>query len=301
LIPTEAPVYKISKIVMANSKNSAKNLFIWAIVIGAVFAAVAFAYSMFLPKVSQVTGKIVIVPSGTSSTAGQNLYLEAGNTVEMINSPSFRKNILGEEATNFDRAESVKNSSTISIIFLTNEENVQSAEDTIAAFPEKIAGYARDLYGGSPFKYILISDPEVSAQSIRSEMARNVIWGFFIGFVLYLIYWLVLGSLKFPSWEKEIALNIDENAEPIIAPKIEAEKPRDSETNLPLMPKTPKMPEISKKEIVPEQIITPRDMKNIAPDNLPIADEAIPAPSDFSEPTDEEVKERLNRLMRGDL
>jgi len=38
-----------------------------------------------------------------------------------------------------------------------------------------------------------------------------------------------------------------------------------------------------------------------APDNLPIAGEpASPAP-DFHEPTDEEVKERLNRLMRGEL
>jgi len=285
---------------MANSKNSAKNLIIWAILIGAIFAAVAFAYSMFLPKASQVTGKIVIVPSGTSVTAGQNLYLESVNTVEMINSSSFRKNVLGENAANFDRAESVKNSSTVAVIFLTSEENVKSAEDTIVTFPEKIASYARDLYGGAPFKYLLISDPEVSVKSIRSDAISNIIWGFFIGFVLYLIYWLFFGSFRIPTWEEEVKSNIKEEEQPIIAPKIEVEKPRDPETNIPLMPEIP-LPEISRKEIIPEPIITARDMKNIAPDNLPIADEATPSSSDFSEPTDDEVKERLNRLMRGEL
>jgi hypothetical protein len=285
---------------MTNSKNSAKNLIVWAILIGAIFAAAAFAYSMFLPKVSQVMGKIVIVPSGASATAGQNLYLEAGNTVEMINSSSFKKNVLGENAANFDRAEPVKNSSTVAVIFLTNEENIKSTEDIIVAIPGKIASYTRDLYGGAPFKYLLISNPEVSAKSIYSEVMNNAIWGFFIGFVLYLVYWLFFGSLRFPTWEEEIASNIGERVEPIIAPKIEADRPRDSETNIPFAPETP-LPKITKKEIIPEPIITPRDMKNIAPDNLPIADEAVASTSDFSEPTDEEVKERLNKLMRGEL
>jgi len=279
---------------MANSKNSAKNLIIWAIAIGAIFAAVAFAYSMLLPKVSQVTGKIVIVPSGTSVTAGQNLYLEAGNTVEMINSPSFRENILGENAVNFDRAEPVENSSAVAVIFLTNDEGVQSAEDIIVTFPEKISSYARDLYDGGPFKYLLISDPEVSVKSIRSEATSNVAWGFFIGFVLYLIYWLLAGSIRVSDWRDEVSSSAVEKDQPIIAPEIQFEKPKDSEINLPLMP------EVSRKKFAPEPIITPRDMKNIAPDNLPITDEETSI-SNFSEPTDEEVKERLNKLMRGEL
>lgn len=279
---------------MADSKNSAKDLITWAIVIGAIFAGVAFAYSMLLPKVSQVTGKIVIVPSGTSVTAGQNLYLEAGNTVEMINSPSFRKHVLGENAVNFDRAETVENSSAVAVIFLTNEAGVQSVEDIIVTFPEKISSYARDLYDGAPFKYLLISDPEVSVKSIRSEATSNVTWGFFIGFVIYLIYWLFFGSLKDPAWEKESEPDAVEKEQPIIAPKIQFEKPKAPESQI------PPMPEISKREFIPEKIITPRDMKNVAPDNLPITDEETSIP-DFSEPTDEEVKERLNKLMRGEL
>jgi hypothetical protein len=287
---------------MENSKNSAKKLMTWAILIGVIFAAVAFVYSMFLPKVSEVSGKIVIVPSGSSATAGQNLYLEAGNTVEMINSPSFRKSVFGTDAKGFDHAEPVKNSSTVAVIFLTDEGNVKSAEDSIVTFPEKISSYTRDLYDGAPFKYLLISDPEVSVKSIRSEAINNTILGFFIGFVLYLIYWLFFGSLRIPTWEEQVESSAIEKEQPIIAPKIEVDRPRDPETNIPFAPEKP-LPKISKKEIVPESIITPRDMKNIAPDNLPIADEEVSSlsESDLSEPTDDEVKERLNRLMRGEL
>jgi hypothetical protein len=44
------------------------------------------------------------------------------------------------------------------------------------------------------------------------------------------------------------------------------------------------------------------EKKSAAPENLPFVDELnIAASDDTQEPTDEEVKERLNRLMRGEL
>ncbi|MCI0471008.1 MAG: hypothetical protein L0Y73_05060, partial [Candidatus Aminicenantes bacterium] len=62
------------------------------------------------------------------------------------------------------------------------------------------------------------------------------------------------------------------------------------------------------KVIEPMAHIPPTFQKSSAPANLPLAPmpdletgEQMPPAPDFEEPTDEEVKERLNRLMRGEL
>ena len=44
----------------------------------------------------------------------------------------------------------------------------------------------------------------------------------------------------------------------------------------------------------------PEEKKSAAPENLPFVDEMISS-SNMQEPSDDEVKERLNRLMRGEL
>jgi capsular polysaccharide biosynthesis protein len=280
---------------MANSKNSAKNLIVWAILIGAIFAAIAFAYSMFLSRYWQVTGKIVIVPSGTSATAGQNLYLEAGNTAEIVNSPSFKKNILGDGAKNFDRVESIKNSSTVAVIFLAKEADVKAAEDVIVTFPEKIATHTRDLYNGAPFKYILVSDPEVSASPVKPDVYKNIIWGFLAGVIISFLYWISSEAFRTESLGTEEKIYEEKpivpDLRPVIAPTIKPEIEKVPE---------PEIFSAPEKKTLPEVIITPRDMQNVAPSNLPIADEDE-TPAATQEPSDEEVKDRLNRLMRGEL
>ena len=64
----------------------------------------------------------------------------------------------------------------------------------------------------------------------------------------------------------------------------------------------PKYFSVPEQKVEPEAIITPRDMQNVAPSNLPVADEEeIPALAESQDPSDEEVKDRLNKLMRGEL
>lgn len=264
---------------------------------GLIFALAAFIFSLFLPKYWQVTGKIVIVPSGTSATAGQNLYLEAGNTVEIVNSPSFKKNILGTDAQNFDRAEPVKNSSTIAVIFLAKDADVKSAEDVIVTFPEKIATHTRDLYNGQPFKYLLVSDPEVSASSVRPDIYKNITFGFFAGIIVFLLYWIFTETFRTTLSETKEKFYEEKPIEPDLRPVIAQTIEPEPEIEIEPAPKYFSVPET---ETEPEAVITPRDMQNVAPSNLPIAeDESILAEN--QEPSDEEVKDRLNRLMRGEL
>lgn len=286
---------------MPQQQGQFKILLSRAIFAALIFALAAFIYSLFVTKYWQVTGKIVIVPSGNSATAGQNLYLEAGNTAEMMNSPSFKGNILGSDAKDYDHTELSSNSSTITVIFLAGEADIKPAEDVISGLPEKIASHARDLYGGSPFKYILVSDPQVSQSPVKPDVIRNVGWGFGIGFLLYFLFWLFSeafgmprGSSDFPD---EIAVK-KESAETLISPVIVPEKKvfkmSEAETSA-----------VTKKEEAPEPIITSRDMQNVAPSNLPIAEsdqeKTVVSTGETGEPSDAEVKERLNKLMRGEL
>ncbi len=267
------------------------------ILTGLIFALAAFIFSLFLPKYWQVTGKIVIVPSGSSATAGQNLYLEAGNTAEIANSSSFKQNILGDEANNFDRAEPIKNSSTLAVIFLAKEADVKAAEDTIVTFPEKISTHTRELYNGQPFKYILVSDPEVSLSPVRPDVYKNTVWGFLAGAIIFILYWIFSGSFQAEPFGTEEKLYAEKpivpDLRPVVAPAIEPETE---------MVPEPKYFSVPEQKVEPEAIITPRDMQNVAPSNLPVADEEeIPALAESQDPSDEEVKDRLNKLMRGEL
>lgn len=276
---------------MAEFKKNLSKL----ILTGLIFALAAFIFSLFLPKYWQVTGKIVIVPSGTSVTAGQNLYLEAGNTVEIVNSPSFKKNILGDGAKNFDRAEPVKNSSTVAVIFLAKDADVKSAEDVIVTFPEKIATHTRDLYNGQPFKYLLVSDPEVSASSVKPDVYRNIAFGFFAGIIVFLLYWIFIETFRTTLSETEEKFYEEKPIEPDLRPVTAVT----IEPEIEIVPE-PKYFSMPEQEAEPEAIITPRDMQNVAPSNLPIAEEE-PILAENQEPSDEEVKDRLNKLMRGEL
>jgi hypothetical protein len=266
------------------------------ILAGLIFALAAFIFSLFLPKYWQVTGKIVIVPSGTSATAGQNLYLEAGNTAEIVNGPSFRKNILGADAQNFDRAEPVKNSSTVAVIFLAKDADVKSAEDIIVTFPEKIATHTRDLYNGQPFKYLLVSDPEVSLSPVKPDIYKNITWGFLAGAIIFLLYWIFSEAFRTASFETEEKFYIEKLIEPDLRPVISPAVEPESETVA-----EPDTFSVSEPEVQPQAIITPRDMQNVAPDNLPVAEEEDAIPAESQEPSDDEVKDRLNKLMRGEL
>jgi len=267
------------------------------ILTGLIFALAAFIFSLFLPKYWQVTGKIVIVPSGTSVTAGQNLYLEAGNTVEIVNSPSFRKNILGADANNFDRAEPIKNSSTVAVIFLAKDADVKAAEDVIVTFPEKIATHIRDLYNGQPFKYLLVSDPEVSASSVKPDVNKNITRGFFAGVIIFLLYWIFSETFRTTLSEAEEKFYEEKPIVPDLRPVTAATIEPEPEIEIEPAPKYFSVPE---PEAEPEAVITPRDMQNVAPSNLPIAEEE-PILTENREPSDEEVKDRLNKLMRGEL
>lgn len=295
--------------------SSLKNFISSAILVAAIGALVAFGYSLFVPKVWQVSGKIVVVPSGSSPTAGANLFVEAANTAEMVSSPSFQKNVLGDNAGFFSSAEQFKNSSTVEINFAGKESDIQTIEDEIVKLPGDISSYARDIYGGSPFKYLILSDPEISQKPIRPNVLENVAWGSGIGFVLYFLYWLFVESFvsgkRAVEKEEEIlpaqntSLSDVGGPAPATAPfELAPAEPISYEP----LPEPEPMPE-PMPEIFPEQEIQPKkpvSQISHAPDNLPIMPARptggeTPTASEYQEPSDEEVKERLNRLMRGEL
>jgi len=293
-------------------ENNFKNFLSRVILVALIFAAIAFIYSLFLPKFWQVTGKVVVVPSGSSPTAGANLFVEAANTAEMITSPSFQKNILRENAKFFSGAEQFKNSSTVEINFIGKESDLETIENEIVRLPENISSYARDIYSGSPFKYLILSDPEISQKPVRPNVLENAIWGFGIGFVLYLLYWLFAESFVLGRRIKEEPDYFP--VSPAISPiPMEPEEPAPAEPiSYEPIPEPEPMPE-PMPEIFPEEIELARiasqkeaggEKKPVsqispAPDNLPITE--TPTASEYQEPSDDEVKDRLNRLMRGEL
>lgn len=294
---------------MNNSEEKLKDFFGRAILVGLVAAGLAFAYSLYLPKFWRVTGKIVIVPSGTSATAGQNLYLEAANTAEMINSPSFRKNIFAEQASLFASAGQAEQSSTVAVNFESAEEDLSEIEDVIVNLPRQLAEYTRDIYGGSPFKYLLASDPEISSRPVRPNVIQNVFRGFGAGALVYFLYWLYFASI-FGRGAKIESRDVTPEAPVIISPDLtpveeefipsEPEKETAKSIQMEEETKTPVA-----EEVIEKKIARPAMKTASAPANLPIA-ESAPAVRqretvEPDEPTDEEVKERLNRLMRGEL
>lgn len=280
------------------------------ILTGLIVAAIASVYTLSIPKVWRVSGKIVIVPSGSPASASQNLSLEAANAAEVINSPSFQKNILGDNAQYFSDTNPIKDSSTVQVNFETRQGDIQTVEDLIVKIPDSLASYSRDIYQGSPFKYLMVSDPETSVHPLKPNMVQNVLNGFILGAVLFILYWLwiepILESIPSKEMEKPSAVSLS-----VVSPSIEVLKPwekseHEAEPEKIIAEGYPEKTTFPVEKMAYREEAPSVSKKYSVPDNLPVAGAEAETPvvlksSDFSEPTDEEVKERLNKLMRGDL
>jgi len=271
---------------------------------GALAALAVFAVSLVLPKSWQVSGRIVVFPSGQPASASQNLAEEVGNTAWIINSDTFQKNYFENFRSNFVGAKVVKDSSIVLVKFKSGEKDIQAIEDLIVRIPHQVNEYARDLYGGSPFKYKLVGEPEVSTGYVEPDLRKNSLWGFGGGAILYLLYWLFFGSFLAERGKiAEERKKISPEPEPISV----------SPAPMPSKPDLAKLAE--KREKIPSPPITSEPIIEVstqeekklfypvdsAPDNLPVADAQDVSQAGYREPTDEEVKERLNKLMRGEL
>lgn len=279
---------------MQSSQGSvAKNRITNAIFTGIIVMLVVFVISLFLPKEWLVSGKIVVFPSGQPASASVNLAAETANTAEIIKSQSFQKEYFGDQAANFAGARVLKNSSIVMVKFRSSENDIQAYEDLIVKIPSNANDYARDLYEGSPFKYKMVSDPEISASPVRPNLLLNAIFGFIAGIILYIIYWKGLESRRSKKSE-------------IISPEIKQE-PASSAAEESAGKKAEESAEEKtgqgKVEVIdgrPHFVPGRADEAEVsAPENLPFVDEG--ESGNVEEPSDEEVKERLNRLMRGEL
>jgi hypothetical protein len=287
---------------MQSSKNfAARDRITHAIFTGAVVMLLVFLISLSFPKEWLVSGKIVVFPSGQPASASQNLLAETGNTAEIIKNVSFQKANFADKFANFSGAKVLKNSSMVKVSFRSSENDIQAYEDLIVKVPGQVNDYARDLYSGSPFKYKMTGDPEISKSPVRPNLLLNAIAGFLGGIVLYAIYVLGFESRE-PKIEEIEIEKIDSN---IISPEIKPEEPTEPALSadeekigsgkIDLIDGRP--------HFVPgktEEKLASSVDKSSAPENLPFVDELI-ASSNTQEPSDDEVKERLNRLMRGEL
>ncbi|OGI25292.1 MAG: hypothetical protein A3J76_00065 [Candidatus Moranbacteria bacterium RBG_13_45_13] len=263
---------------------------------GAAAALIAFVVSLFFTRYWQVSGKIVVFPSGKPISASQNLSEEVGNTAWIVNSDTFQKRNFGDFGANFIGAEVVKNSSMILVKFRSPESDIQPIEDLIVKIPGQVDEYARDLYDGSPFKYKMSADPEISARPIRPNIIENVSWGFALGAALFFLYWIFVES--FVGGKRAVEKEEEIFSAPAVIPfEPEPVEPISYEppTELELMPEP--MPEIAPEVEIQEK--KPVSKISSVPDNLPIAETS--SASEYHEPSDEEVKDRLNKLMRGEL
>jgi hypothetical protein len=279
---------------MESSKNIAiKDRVTHAIFTGAAVMLIVFLISLALPKQWLVSGKIVVFPSGQPASASQNLLAETGNTAEIIKNTSFQKANFPEQIANFAGARALKNSSMVKVSFRSSENDIQAYEDLIVKVPGQMNDYARDLYSGSPFKYKMAGDPEISSSPVRPNLLLNAILGFVGGIVLYAIYALGFESM----WSESEEVEIEESESEIVSPEI---KPEESEK---LASSADKIGN-GKVDLIdgrPHFVPGNKDeKKSAAPENLPFVDEMISS-SNTQEPSDDEVKERLNRLMRGEL
>jgi len=265
---------------------------------------VVFLISLALPKQWLVSGRIVVFPSGQPVSASQNLLPEVGNTAEIIKSASFQKANFPDQVGNFADARVVKNSSMVRMSFRSSENDIQAYEDLIVKVPGQVNDYARDLYSGSPFKYKMAGDPEISASPVRPNLLLNAILGFVGGIILYVIYVLGFESM-WPEREESASsadkVEIIETESEIVSPEIKPEIPDEEKEQkigggkIDLIDGRPHF--VPGK---PEEKPASSAGKSAAPENLPFVDELISS-SNIEEPSDDEVKERLNRLMRGEL
>ena len=272
-----------------------------AILLGVIGSAIALLLAINAPKSYLIVGKLVVFPAG-SATAQQNLGYEVGNTVQIINSSAFKTNAFQGTAGNFAYAKQLKSSSTIAVAFYAENNEQTLVQDSIVRVPMALADYTRDLYNGAPFKYKLLSDPEISVGPVRPNLAKYLGWGFGVGILVSFLYWFLFEFLRIPIEREEKIL-------------VETEKEK-IEESLPIEPAEKKIGggkvvmENGRPHFVPSEtsampekkIISPISLTNgAAPENLPFVGDEVPPVPQSEEPTDEEVKERLNRLMRGEL
>lgn len=284
---------------MESSKNIAiKDRITNAIFTAAAVMLVVFVVSLFLPKQWLVSGRVVVFPSGQPVSASQNLLPETWNTAEIIKSTSFQKANFPDQVGNFADARAVKNSSMVRVNFRSSENDIQAYEDLIVKIPGQVNDYARDLYDGSPFKYKMAGDPEISASPVRPNLLLNAILGFVVGIILYVVYVLGFESMwseseKVETEESEVVIVSPEiKPEILVEPASSADKEKEQKIGggkVDLIDGRP--------HFVPGK---PKEKKSSAPENLPFVDE-MTSSSNVQEPSDDEVKERLNRLMRGEL
>ncbi|MDI6778364.1 MAG: hypothetical protein QMD77_04185 [Patescibacteria group bacterium] len=291
---------------MAGLKKFISNIILAAL----VGALIVFAASLFLPKKWQVSGKIVVFPSGKPASASQNLSEEIGNTAWIVNGDTFQKRNFGDFGADFAGAEVVKNSSMVLVKFRSAESDIQAIEDLIVKIPGQVDEYARDLYDGSPFKYKMASDPEISARPAWPNVIGNTAWGFTIGAILYFLYWLMVEDFIFKKDQGGEESPIEPKRKSVFDffPEMEEketfEKKVKFEKPVVIEEKKPEAEIIEKKTEPVEKTFSAPVKSSSAPSNLPIAESEIPPvseASEYSEPSDEEVKERLNKLMRGEL
>jgi hypothetical protein len=285
-----------------------------AILAGLIGTAAVFVYVLFLPKQYEIIGKIVVYPVG-SQTAQKNLGLEVGNTVEIIDGSAFKKNYFQGVENNFLKVRERKNSSVIEVIFLSTLSERIAVEDAIAGIPQAVSDYARDLYGGSPFKYKLLSDPEISPGPARPNLYKFLGGGFAIGAILFFLYWLFFEFLKIPEGRDEAsAKSLPMSAIPSVdfQPEKSVDEIEAAVEEEIAEPYYAYSEPVFETPAIPESPFLDK-AEPVAPDNLPVLDmepknEAKIAQkttyspvSGYQEPTDEEVKDRLNKLMRGEL
>jgi hypothetical protein len=120
----------------------------------------------------------------------------------------------------------------------------------------------------------------------------NAILGFIGGLVLYAIYALGFESM----WPEKKEIETEESEIVIVSPEI---KPEESEKSVSAKVTVDKVGE-GKVDLIDGRPHFVPGKKEAAPENLPFVDEMISS-SNMQEPSDDEVKERLNRLMRGEL
>src|SRR4030042_5176058 len=169
---------------------------------GVIVMAAAFLVAIYQPKQYLIVGKLTVFPSACAS-AEKNLGYEIGNAVQIINSSAFKANTFQGMAGNFSYAKQLDNSSTIAVAFYAQNNEQIAIEDVIVRVPEALADYTRDLYGGSPFKYKLLSDPEISTGPVKPNLAQFLGAGFGIGVLLYFLYWLLFEFLRIPIETQE--------------------------------------------------------------------------------------------------
>jgi hypothetical protein len=146
-----------------------------------------FASTFFMAKEWLVRGKLVIFPSGLE-TAKKNLDLEVGNTTAIINNPNFQSLVFQDKIINFQAAKKIEGTSVVQIDFLAKEEEIASVKEIISYIPEEMTEYSGKLYGGDPYKYRLLEDPEISAIPIKPNIFSLSVFGFVFGFLASLIF-----------------------------------------------------------------------------------------------------------------